>query len=435
MKLTKILVTAVVLLCFSFTCIGYAALTDELTITGTVTYTPPPKVIDYLYVSAATVSSGDVVSNDGSSDLFNPMGWVTLSLNFASLSDVKTVTVDITNATASTGYLYRNMEVNLISGDGTAPTATVTSGLIEGELNSNGEIIADSGATAIAAGQTISDIKVTVTPTSVGQQSITLVFYFGFGGEADKEEAENQVTVNNALESLKNTLDGNNLDAYYSDIQSSMIENEYDYVGNVSGNDIGDTALMEKVFGDSLDSVTFDPDSEGTKCTVMLKGIDLDPDGNVAEEPEWWEWGKENYCDDDYERIVMYLTSYDFINDPIPKGSSYWGMYESDEKIVVYAAVLERSTDSEGKTVWHQVGGIYKGLCNANVYQGQQNETRTNCDSFNTDSWRADTDGDSNTTNGTQSFTTIEDNGSNMTYTITDNMTVEQALAAYKARK
>ena len=40
MKLTKILVTAVVLLCFSFTCIGYAALTDELEIHGAVTAMP-----------------------------------------------------------------------------------------------------------------------------------------------------------------------------------------------------------------------------------------------------------------------------------------------------------------------------------------------------------------------------------------------------------
>ncbi len=417
MKLTKILVSAVVLLCFSFTCIGYASLTDELTVSGAVSYTPPPKVIDYVYVSAATVNSAKstdkVVSMDGDANYITPKAYVNLQLDFTT-TRTRTVTLTITNANNGANYAYSGMTNSVIGGTGYTITSQVTSSnLVAGQVQSTGYI---ANGTTLAPRASVQNIVVSVTCNEAVVASLTLNFHFGFPGAEDADYIKNKVAVNSAAQALKNTLNGININAIYPDIQDAMIENQYDYVGNVAGGTAGDSELMKRVFGDTLTSLTFAGSTEPQNCTVILKGYDTET-GSF--------WGGDR-PDNDYERIIMFITPIDLSEEKIAKGTSYNGMYKrTDVEITVYAVVVERPSDADD-AVWELVGDVYKGTCNPNLYKATRNDTRQYCDSFDTDTWRAD---------GQQVFVTIEDDGSNKTYTVADNATITTAIQNYTNRQ
>ncbi len=353
-KSIKIFVGIVLTFSLSFMCLGYAALTDELAIEGSASV-EAIVVIDYLHVSSARIvggSSGDYVGQmSGSTDAANPMGWVILNLDFTK-SLTKTVNLTITNSNPTLKYaFYQPQCVAAYSGTTATFGAAVNSGITCGTLNSQGLVV---GGTTITSGNSISNISVTVTSSEAVTTTVILQMVFGFEGEADKEEAESQATIKNALEKLKEAL---NTPAMYNELVSEMKDNAIlgiggDYVGNVVGAQDSDTDLIKEIFGDTLKSVTFMEGQEGKECTVMIKKK------NVT--------SKFSNPNDAHE-FVLYLTT------QTPSD------YSRGTEISVYAVTFAYSSDSQQ---WIQHGDIYLGTAETNAYSGTIGST-----SFNTETW------------------------------------------------
>lgn len=422
MKLTKILVTAVVLLCFSFTCIGYAALTDELTITGAVTVEAPPKVIDYLHVSGATIQSAtsndSVGEMDGSSDLTNQFGWVVLNLDFTSATE-KTVALELTNLSSARLAYYKTEysvtdgtdSIDSISvsgltvdedGDGDHlnggynPTEKLVGVLDETKLENTNEYVIQQGATYTGA-------SVTLTSSAARVVQLTVKVYYGAPTNADRTNLENDATLNAAIgrlvTSLNDPTEDSNGDTLFDRMEDVMGENGVlgwllhngDYVGNVvgAGGESDDNALIDEIFGETLNAVVFG-DDKPQECTVMLK--------------------KENVDGVSGNEIVLYMTTVD--TSKYDDGTTR----PNGSEIPVYAVVMKLNSENK----WEQYGQVYKGTATTNAYTGGSGNT-----SFHTGTWRAD---------GDQTFVTVESDGSRKTYTVADNATISTCMTRYKNR-
>ena len=408
-KTLNVFIAIMLSLSFLTVCAGYAAVTDTLSVEGSLFVKQLPKVIDYLYVSDASVVSGNatITNKDGSEDLSNPAGLLFLQPDFSSSTEI-VINMTITNASAS-DYIYKtDAEIELINSAAepiTAISVTVSDTMIsETEAKAS-----DSDPTSVTkGGGTITGITVTLTASETYSGPITahIKFPFGFASAEDEEEAENQTTVNNAVEALKDALNGENPNegANYDGIYDAMDANGYDYVGNVVGSSTSDTQLISNIFGDTLNSVSFSETENPEKCTVMLKGINLDNDSG-------------------YERVIMYLTPTDLSTANIATGSSYNGMYtNSSVSITTYVVAVDIITNEDGTETWVQHGNIYKGSCNPNVYEvelrwGFMPVRPDYCDSINTDTWVA----------SDATYTA----GNGVTYDVTSNMTIDEIISKY----
>lgn len=373
-KQLKIFVAVVLLFSFSFMFVGYAQLTDTLTIEGTVNV-EAHVVIDYLHVSEASIvnaTANDAVGTiDGSKDSSNPMGWAILNLDFTT-SLTKTVRLTVKNNNPTIKYMFHEPRVVSTYGGGDAEfTVEIKSGITPGQLNQQGLVY---GGSTIAAGAEISNIEVTITSSAAVNTALTLQMVFGFEGEEDKAEAESQATIKNALIKFQEAL---NDDVMYDRIvnQMDIVSWQNNYVGNVVGSNADDSALIKEIFDDTLNKVSFTDGEEGQECTVMIKKK------NVTS----------NYRNpNDNHEMVLYLTTHD------PSE------YSSGTEIAVFAVCFAYSSTT-GQ--WFQHGDIYSGIASTNNYEGTSGST-----SFNTESW---------VINRAQTFTGVVNGTQNYNYTIT----------------
>ncbi len=388
----KIFVSIVLLLSFSFMCIGYARVFDDFNFTGKA-YVEPVVVIDYLHISDARIQSSEsndtIISKGGSQDSANPMGWVMLNLDFTK-SLTKTVVVTVKNSNPTIKYsFYEPRCVSSYNSD-TVFTATVESGITGGTLNSQGLVV--DGTEINPGGSSIDEIVLTVTSSEPIVASVTLQMIFGFKGEADKGEAENQSTVKNALEKFNESL---NINTMFDRIIDEMGNNgafglNGNYVGNVVGSGSSDTQLIQDIFGDTLQKVSFSEDSGEQTCTVMIKYK------NVTD----------NYSNPrNNNEMVLYLTT----EDPTTKKSS--SLFSKGGLISVFAVVF--AYDSSASR-WFQYGDIYSGDANVNAYSFPNYGN----DSFDTESWRA---------LNNQTFTIVKD-GTEIQYTVYDNDKIDTII-------
>ncbi len=434
MKLTKILVSAVVLLCFSFTCIGYASLTDELTVSGAVSYTPPPKTIDYLYVSGATIldegSNDKVQSMDGSTDYTNQKGWVSLTLDFTT-SDTRTVEIELTNLSIANLAFYQ-LECM-------GATATVDSAdLVAGEFNSETnlvevqeEYIAENEANQqtnkciiVGNGGMHSGITVTVKSDSAAVLNVMISFLHAPFTKAAQDDIIGNATLNSAIAMLLASLNMDEVRTDYTDakhngktpfdaIVDEMSENTYgwgqggDYVGNVIGAGLGstDSNLIKDIFGDTLDSIALGEEKE-KPCTVMLKHEDITHANTEEFERTWYgTYRAVNPIDE----MTLYMSTTD------PSKYDDGTARPNGSSIPVWAVVLYQ--DRETGT-WAQYGDIYKGTATTNAYTAGGGNN-----SFDTGTWRAD---------GVQTFAVIMEDDTRPTYTVSDNSNIKSAIRAYE---
>lgn len=433
MKLTKILVTAVVLLCFSFTCIGYAALTDELTITGAVTYTPPPKTIDYLYVSGATIqyptSNDRVQSMDGSTDYTNQKGWVSLTLDFTSTTE-RTVEVELTNLSIANLAFY---QIECMGATATVDSADLVAGEFNSETNLvevQEEYIAENEANQqtnkciiVGNGGKHPNITVTVESDSAAVLNVMISFLYAPFTKAAQDDIIGNATLNSAIAMLLAALNMDKVRNDYTDakhngktpfdaIVDEMFENGsapwgQNYVGNVVGAGLGstDTNLIKDIFGDTLDSISLGEEKE-KPCTVMLKHEDITHANTEKFERNWFgSYRAVNPIDE----MTLYMSTTD------PSKYDDGTARPNGSSIPVWAVVLYQ--DRETGT-WAQYGDIYKGTATANNYEGGEGNT-----SFDTGTWRAD---------GEQTFAVIMED-TRPTYKVSDDSNIKSAIRAYEA--
>lgn len=426
MKLKKAIVALVVILCFSITCIGYASVTDELTIGGVVTYTPPPKTIDYLYVSSASIvnkgANDIIIGMDGSADYLNQRGWVSLTLDFTNATE-RTVEIELTNLSIANLAFYALECSNatatvdpadLIAGNYNSDTALVE---VQEEYISENEANQQTNACIIVGnGGKRSSITVTVSSDAGAVVSgIMLSFLYAPFTKAAQEDIIGGAAIESALEKLKAALNnpfaqdftnnGHDGKTFYNAIIDEMSLNGQapwgeDYVGNVIGA-VGETDsdLIKDIFGDTLNAISLGGE-EAKECTVMLKHEDLTHANTERFERYWFTQRAVNPI----EEMTLYMTT----TDP--------GTVNDGAKIPVWAVVFykDRTTGN-----WSQYGDIYKGTATTNDYYGGSGNN-----SFDTGTWRSD---------GEQAFAVIMDNGTKPTYTVANNVDIRTAIRAYEA--
>ena len=413
----KVFISLVLLVTVAFTCIGYASVTDSLEVKGVMVADPPPKVIDYIYISSATISGAkgqdSVRYTDGSSDYSNQFGYMLLTLDFTT-ENTKDVSFTLTNK-ASSRLAYYKCDFECIGGT-SGVSEVIPSGLkalpnddypdLEGgfdetknivgvpdsELTSTNEYVIQQGASYNASA--------TITSSVSDVAQVIVRFYYASPTEADQKKLEGDATVAAASSRLADVLNSRAGAAKnYNQLIQQMKDASYqdNYVGNVIGASDSDSEFIAAVFGDTLNSVSIGG-GESTKCTVMIKKK------NVTSK----------YSGDEF---VLYMTTDDPSN-PKNVTSESDSLFNGDY-ILVSALVFVKDTDG----VWKEYGGIYTGEAAVNNYSGGLGGSKN---SFNTEKWRA---------YGAQSFTTIEADGSNKQYTVSDNNNINACISAFENRK
>lgn len=382
-KITQIIIALMLSVSFIFTVIGYAQLTDTLTIHGSLEAAP----LQDLYIVDVVPSGSNAVSNGYTKTVHSS----TVNLGSGASG---TASFDIT-VLNNTGYPYYFDK--MVWADGAYDNTNITPKL--------------SGITAkdeLLSGETV---KFTVTFSYKNTSSITnttLNSVINYQFVPDPDDA-GDIAVDNVLDKFEEILNDKSTGGAFETLIDNMeVEgrraNET-YIGNVVGADSDDTTAVEGLFTDEIMNYLVLQLAGGEKkeVTAIIKRAPLDGndatgtnilDNNGAIETAGCE-------------MTIYLTP-----DDIPEDRLFFG--SGGRSITVYAAVF--TTDADGN--WYQLSPLYAGTATTNNYDGNIFGT-TN--SFNTDTWRS--------TAGTYAM----EDGTNVT--VTAGQTIEALTTALIKQK
>ena len=364
---------SVLLLVVAFLGVGYASLSDGFTVTATIgaNWVEP----NILYTSAASVTSGTATVNYhlGSKDISNPAAHLSAKLDFSSSETVQ-ITLAIKNnfsvGQLTADFVFKGLYVEIDSGGelvsyDKCSELTISLEGITAEIKESGNNV---DGTPAASGETVDDIKLTLTRKSGTPDNIHVMFSFKFGYESP--DVVDEITAGAALNKFKESINlteeitiNGKTDTAFNHIISEMSGNGSgswggSYVGNVTGDNSSDSKLIEALFGETLNSIQLDGETP-TKCTVMIKRKNVDSD---------------NYTGESGDELVVMLTPDDIANDYVSDNG--W------QKITVYVSVFSKVGTGE----WVRIGDVYKGIADANNYDDGSNSP---LNSFDTESWLA----------------------------------------------
>ncbi len=415
MKSFNVFIVSALLLLISFLGVGYASLTDTLTVGADVSATWIEPSI--LYTSSASVTSGNAGATSlryrlGSEDVANPAAHLFTTLDFTGTDTIE-ITLSIKNnfkvGDLEDTFVFKELQVQIGTGElvsinseaiQTTPRGVDSTSLEEFNISYDGidaeirKANDNRDGDGIEASTVRSGITLTLTKTASTPSSVSANFMFKFGYTSP------EVVVNSAANALLGALNDKTPDengqTTLDKIESAMKEQgsifggsyktSDDYVGNVAGSGTTDSSLIEEVFGETLNYVIGE---EGKECTVMIKQKDI-----------------VNYNDiTNTDEMILYITP-----DTITGTTGRFGS-SSTVTVTVYAIVYVK--DSSG--TWSQYGDMYKGKANTNTYYATIS-SGVECDSFNTETWAHSGEA-----------TYGGDNG----YTISDKATINSIMTTY----
>lgn len=378
-KISNIIAICVLLLSVAFNCIGYAALTDSLFVSGTAQVKQPRKVLVSKAQIVAEESSAtiDVTYRGGTDGIENPAGILNTTLDFSSGSKV-VLSVSVFNNT-DYDYVYKGAEAPKIEGDSVNTGYSYSVSGITAESNRE-------YGTPLTKGSTVT-FTVTFTSSSSAIAYSALRFNFGYASDEEKDKA----VVDNAIDAFKEALNNTELDAdgdtVYDNILDEMAtesdkKHSTDYIGNVVGATGGDSDFINSLFtvehpdGTTSNTLTITIDNVVTNVTVMVKAKNIDyahdANGNIIMN------NNSPTFDNSDDEMILYMTP-----DKIT-GSSFLGA-NSSTTVTVYSVIFTRVNGT-----WVQRGEMFKGKANTNLYYTTDNYSgflRYDCDSFNTETW------------------------------------------------
>jgi hypothetical protein len=349
MKVFWTIILCSLLLFILFFCIGYASLSDTLTVGGEINST----IDAWLYVRTASVKEGtaSLGYRGGNRSLTEPAGILFAELDFSNSNQV-TIGVTILNNT-DYDFVFKSVSAPQIENDSSNTGFSIQS------------VNGISAETPLGANQTTQEITVTLVSTGVSLAKANLMFNFGFASEEDKDEAVVSEASGALAEALNNPETFTKIEDAMAN-QGSIFSGSYkasdDYVGNVPGSGTSDSTLITEIFGETLKNVTLDG-KQGNECTVMIKQKDILDYNGIT----------------NTEEMVLYMTP-----DTITGTTGFFGS-NSNVQVSVYAIVYAKN--EEGK--WVQYGDMYKGLAYTNAYYATI-QSGVACNSFNTESWEHD---------------------------------------------
>ena len=350
----------------AFTCVGYAAVSEVLLISGRAKADIPSG----LFITAvSTDSTSRVDKNEVSHLTYTTTVDSTISRESWYYAGSVTYTVTVLNNTELT-YSYRGIyfQNDLDEYNGNQYVSTQNGNNNIGVRCSLAELSAEEKK--VGPGETM-EFTVTYTVGTSRNQNTdwrTLI-NFQFGINVDGEREALAVVEDKFLNILNTaTTYGQLIDA---------LDNKFDgvqewtsnYIGNVTGSSSEDSMAVNTLFAGQLQITVGD---EQMDATVLIKHENLD--GNL-------------YTGDDYTvrynqygdithagcEMTLYLTI-----DPLTTAGAY---------VPVYAVVFTCDRDENGNQIsdWYRIGTTYVGKANVVTYDGANGTG-----SFVTDNWKAD---------------------------------------------
>lgn len=313
----------------SFLGVGYAALNDELTVSGQGT----AKVPKIVYISAATVSSGTATNITRSGTLLSS------KVTLGSSGTAQTVIhVTVKN---NTDYPYVFNGITYTEGpdtyDNTAITvaASIKKGVQVASGASTSFDLTFKYKSGASSNRTLNSvINLAFVPPDEYVPEIAVKGAIGQFGEI----LNDPVTYNKLTEAMDNT--------GFTDRWSNS------YIGNVAGATDADSKVVNELFtvdGKSLLTLDLKGDGTETNVTAMIKREDIG--GSSAKE------------------MVIYMT-----------GEKISGTLLKHTDLQVFAAIYVQNDAGE----WVQKGELFEGTAKSNAYFAGWND-----DSINTDTWKS----------------------------------------------
>lgn len=341
-------------LMFCFNCLGYAALTTELTIEGTATWSRPEGI--YIYEVGEPTGSGSTTITGYVSTVLNS------SITLAGKYDKISIPVRVYNNGSATYYF------NSVTYDETiAECYTNANILYNYKVTETGTPITEEDVYPIDQGKTM-EITVTFYHNKTGNNpdlDLTSVLNFNFGISSDYVDS---VATSGALAKFLEIL---NTPTNYTKMTTEMMNNynsskgdwTVSYIGNVAGaaNSTSaaadDTEIVEDLFDGQL---LLTIDGEDIPITVIIKRENID--GNAATGDSY------TINDKTYEgcEMTLYMTTVDLNEMTYPNRAS-----------TVYATVF---TKEDGE--WYQMSELYSGSAQVVGYVGGESSG-----SFDTGTW------------------------------------------------
>lgn len=366
MEKGKVMICVMLSFMLCFLCIGYAALSGELSITGSAEFYMPP-----IYISNVEWISGNGILNEEKHSYETELESL-ITLGSASSSTV-VLAVTVKNRTQDL-YGY---------------AGTIADSVHYSNLNITYALYSNQGCT------TRLEKKAELHPetTSAGANGLTFYveFTYNSGYKPSKTETLRSVlnfqfktpidsiiedaAVNNAVDKFEDILNDHINDKDYFPLLDIMNtagrDRNISYVGNVEGADPNDIREVEELFDGQL-KVNIEGQDKQVKFLLKRENIDGNTGTGGAETL--------NYRDNNGSQsitgweMVMYMTTEDLVRD------KFIGIPITTQKRV-YAIVF---TSYDGGKTWVQLGQMYKGEARVVDYDGSSGDG-----SFTTDSWKS----------------------------------------------
>ncbi len=245
---TKVLIGLLLSFSVVFTGVGYAALTDELTIEGQLAFVIP----DWDEVVII-----DVKDANGQRVTWIPPTTVDSTVNLGAGESV-TYTITVKNYSERIKYQYSE----IVKDDTVANNALLGNGITVTTKFPNGEAVEPGAEMTFTA-------TYTVTSADHANTDIHTLLNYKFGVHVD---SAGDLAVDNALKQYEKIL--NNTDQYNT-LTKQMGNNTAAsgiYIGNVVGSTADDTDLIETLFGDNL-TVEIDGTTKNVTCMIKQEKI------------------------------------------------------------------------------------------------------------------------------------------------------------------
>ncbi len=350
----KILVTIVVMMSYALSCIGYAAVSDTLEISGEIEADPP----EALFIT-------DVKNVNGSTTAptyeILPYTSVQSSITLGSSGD-SAVTMEITvKNNTDVRYGYNAIRYSTAAYDN--PNITVETDMSRKTVDKNGNVISEG--TVVEPGESF-----TFTATfkhkdeNAAELALNSLINYEFlpydSISADVDAGLAKDVMGHFEDILNNIVKIDGTEIMSKDyLDNQMTEDtqgrDDTYIANFTGAKAADKEALAALFGENLTMLI-----DGSEVTVQLivKREDVTGDGV-----------------DDY---TLYMTTHSLLReDAEVEGSWFNRTYYASP---VYAAVFQVNDNSE----WNMIGEVYAGRGEINSYSGWSGEG-----SFDTRTWES----------------------------------------------
>ena len=340
-----------------FSCIGYAAITDSLSLTGSARVSIPSGLF---ITDIKTISTSNTDKNTVSFIEYTTTVNSIVSRN----RNAGTVVYEIT-VLNNTDYEYAYRGLYYMSSYGSNSYVSTSNA-----NNKLGVVTSFPNGSIVAPGEKLTFRATYTIGRSVGSNlNLDTLLNFQFGINVDSVDKAYDIVHSKFLEILNTATTYNQLIEVLDDKFDGSQTWTSNYIGNVGNAVDNDMMTVETLFAGQL---TMMVNGQAQKAWVMIKHEDVD--GNELTGDDYslnynqYGWTTHKGCE-----MTLYMTV-----DTLDKANSW---------APVYATVFTCDRDASGNKIsdWYRVGSSYSGEANVVGYRGESGGTG----SFVTDNWNS----------------------------------------------